>query len=173
MGTLEESCRETAIEGVLLQPLSVISTEGGPVLHLLRRDYALMPYHQGFGEIYFSEVLPGAVKAWKRHLQQSQLFAVPVGQIRLVLYDDREHTKSRGQVQEFLLGRPDNYCLLKIPPRIWYGFASLGNKPALLCNCADLPHDPREAERLPQDSERIPYRFHPDAGKSKLSGSPA
>ena len=73
-----------------------------------------------------------------------------------MLYDDRED--ARGRLEEYVLGRPDAYRLLCIPPRVWYGFAALGDTPALLCNCPDLPHDPAEALR--RDISEIPYRWY-------------
>ncbi len=142
------------LAGVAVQPLRIVPAEGGPVLHMLRAD---SPLFGGFGEVYFSEVLPGRVKAWKLHTRQTQLFAVPSGRLAFALYDERPGSPSRGMVEEVCLGRPDAYALLRIPPGIWYGFAALGTMPALLCNCADMPHDPAEALRRAPDSPDIPY----------------
>lgn len=88
--------------------------------------------------MYFSEVEPGCVKAWKCHTRQTQRFAVPVGQLKIVLYDDRPESPTRGRIMEVLLGRPDNYALLQIPPRVWYGFTAAGSVPAVICNCPDI-----------------------------------
>ncbi|MBQ7586295.1 MAG: dTDP-4-dehydrorhamnose 3,5-epimerase family protein, partial [Desulfovibrionaceae bacterium] len=134
--------------------------QGGPVLHLLRKDYALMPnFPENLGEIYFSQAEYGSIKAWKRHLSQSQLFAVPLGEMHIVIYDPRKDSQSYGQILELNLGRPDNYGLLKIPKGLWYGFRALTKPCALLCNCPDLPHDPKESEHLPFDSPLIPYSW--------------
>lgn len=150
----------TGIDGALFQPLKIIAAQGGPVLHMLRAGAPLLPDFSGaFGEIYFSEVEPGSVKAWKRHTRQTQLFAVPVGRLRIVLYDGRSASPSRGALVERRLGRPDDYGLLRIPPLVWYGFMAEGESPALICNCADIPHDPAEGERLPFDAAAIPYRW--------------
>ena len=158
MDGLESQFQEKGLAGVLWQELAVIETKGGPVLHLLRQEYALMPYSGHFGEIYFSEVLAGQIKAWKCHRRQTQLFAVPCGRLKLVLFDERQKSPSYGKVCEYLLGRPAHYGLLKIPPGIWYGFTALGGN-ALLCNCADLPHDPEESLRRELQDPRIPYTF--------------
>lgn len=142
------------IHGVLFQPVKEIPTAGGPVLHMLRAD---SPEFSGFGEIYFSLVEPGAVKAWKRHTRQTQFFAVPSGLLEVVVHDPREDSPTRGMTASFLLGRPGCYATLRIPPGLWYGFACRSVETAVLANCADIPHDPEESERLPQDSPRIPY----------------
>lgn len=150
------------IEGVTLTVLRQIGDERGAVLHMLRCD---APEFTRFGECYFSEVLPGAVKAWKRHRAQTQTMAVPVGRIRMVIYDDRQGSASCGQLQVLELGRPDAYLRLRIPHGLWYGFACMGEKPALLANCADLLHDPEESDALPANDPGIPYVWGDESGK--------
>jgi dTDP-4-dehydrorhamnose 3,5-epimerase len=145
---------QSEIAGVVIQPLKQMVDQRGAVLHMMRAD---SPLFQGFGEIYFSLVRPGVVKAWKRHLQITQHFAVPVGKIRLVLYDDRPTAPSRGRLEEYVLGRPEYYCLIRIPPLLWYGFQGLGTAPSLVANLTDYVHDPQESEGLPPDSAAIPY----------------
>lgn len=144
------------IDGVTVSPLKEIRDQRGAVLHMLRAD---SPDFGGFGECYFSELLPGVTKAWKLHRLQTQLIAVPVGRIRLVIYDGRADASTRGSLLVFELGRPDSYLRVRIPHGVWYGFKCIGDAPALLANCADLPHDPSESERRPVDSPEIPYQW--------------
>lgn len=151
---------KTMIDGVDLQELKIISTPGGDVLRMLRGDSPLMPkFPSGFGEIYFSRVEPGAIKAWKLHKMQNQLFAVPAGQIKIVMYDARADSNTIGTLVQLYLGAPDNYKLLRIPAGIWYGFQGISHDAALICNCADLPHDPEECMRLPADDPSVPYSW--------------
>jgi dTDP-4-amino-4,6-dideoxygalactose transaminase/dTDP-4-dehydrorhamnose 3,5-epimerase-like enzyme len=147
---------ERAIEGVTLTLLREIADERGAVLHMLRAD---SPEFTRFGECYFSEVRPGMVKAWKRHRLQTQTFAVPIGRIRLVIFDDREGSDTHGQLQVLELGRPDAYFRLQIRPNLWYGFGCLGETPALVANCTDLPHQPSESEARSADDSLIPYQW--------------
>jgi len=150
------SSEASQIAGVELHLLRQIEDERGAVLHMLRCD---APYFTRFGEIYFSLIFPQAVKAWKRHKTMTQNFAVPMGLIKLVLYDDRPQSPSQGKLAKVILGRPHHYRLLRLPPLIWYGFQGIGPTLALLANCADLPHDPTEAENLPLVQHYIPYRW--------------
>ena len=160
MNTAETAAQDVGIAGALLHPLKVIPTEGGPVMHMLRPGSPLLPdFSKGFGEIYFSEVLPGHVKAWKRHTRQTQHFAVPSGLLKIVMYDDRPGSETRGVLCELALGRPEHYGLLRIPVNVWYGFTAMGDAPALICNCADIPHDPTEGQRLPLNDPSIPYQW--------------
>ncbi len=158
MGIIINSEIVSKIDGVVVLPLKQIEDERGAVLHMLRSD---SPLFSRFGEIYFSIINPGTVKAWKHHRVMTQRFAVPVGRIRLVLFDDRMDSPSKGQVEEIILGRPDSYYLICIPPVIWYGFKGISEMPALLANCSDIPHDPNESEQLPVSNNYISYNWGP------------
>lgn len=144
------------IDGITITELRQISDERGSVLHMLRSD---APDFVRFGECYFSEVLPGAIKAWKRHRAQTQNLAVPVGRVRLAIHDDRERSTTRGHVQVMELGRPDAYLRVKIPPGLWYGFACISAAPALVVNCPDRPHDPADGSARSTDDPAIPYTW--------------
>lgn len=141
------------INGVLVKPLSQITDERGKVMHMLRTDE---PHFEQFGEIYFSVVYPGVVKGWHLHKEMTLNYAVISGMIKLVLYDLREDSPTKGEIQEFFIGE-DNYVLVKIPPKIWNGFKGIGAKLAILANCATIPHRPDEIERLDPVNNDIPY----------------
>jgi len=156
MGIIINSEVESKIDGVVVFPLKQIEDKRGVVLHMMSSN---SPFFSKFGEIYYSIVNPGAVKAWKRHRVMTQYFTVPVGRIRLVVFDDRADSPSKGQIEEIILGRPDCYYLICIPPMIWYGFNGISNMPALLANCSDIPHDPNESEQLPVLNDYISYTW--------------
>lgn len=141
------------IEGVVVTPLRQIADERGKVMHMLRSDAA---HFKAFGEIYFSCVYPNAVKAWHIHKRMTLNYAVPHGNIKFVLYDDRAGSATRGQVQEIFLG-PDNYCLVTVPPLVWNGFKGIGMETAVVANCASIPHDPDEIDRCDPLDGSIPY----------------
>jgi len=143
------------IEGVSLLALATFEDARGGVLRMVRSND---PGFAGFGEIYFSTVLMGAVKAWKRHRRMVLNLAVPSGAVLFAIHDDRPDSPTRGQVQLETLGR-DRYRLLQIPPGLWFGFKGLAEPESVVANCASILHDPREADTLPLDSERIPYRW--------------
>jgi dTDP-4-dehydrorhamnose 3,5-epimerase len=144
------------IEGVIIQSLKQISNPRGSVLHMMRKDSELF---KQFGEVYFSEIYPESIKAWKRHKEQTQNLTVPMQRIRLVIYDPRTHSSTYGKISEHELGRPDNYNLIQIPPMLWYGFQALDEQTALIANCADQPHLRGETETLPDDTNLIPYQW--------------
>ena len=141
------------IDGVVINPLRQIADERGKVMHMLRSD---APHFAGFGEIYFSTVHPGAIKGWHIHTKMVLNYAVPFGNIKFVLYDDRAASPTRGEVQEIFLG-PDNYSLVTVPPMIWNGFKGVGIETAIVANCASIPHDPEEIDRKDPFDPAIPY----------------
>jgi len=145
------------IAGVQIVPLRQITDERGKVMHMLRAD---APYFHGFGEIYFSTVVPGAIKAWHLHRRMIRNYAVPLGNIKLVLFDNRSGSSTNGEIQEIHVGS-DHYNLIVIPANIWSGFCGLGSEIALVANCASIPHDPDEVERLHYADMRIPYLWNP------------
>jgi dTDP-4-dehydrorhamnose 3,5-epimerase len=145
--------RAGAIEGVLVKPLKKIPDERGCIYHMLRCDD---PDFEKFGEIYFSVVYPGVIKAWHLHNEMTLHYSVIQGMIKLVLYDGRKDSFTRGNLMELFIG-DQNYCLVKIPSKIWNGFKGIGVKPAIIANCATIPHDPDEIERIDPFTDKIPY----------------
>ena len=147
---------QSSIDGVLVTGLRQVVDERGAVLHHMRSD---APEFTTFGECYFSEMIPGAVKAWKCHREQTQHLAVPIGRVRFVIYDDRELSPTNGSLEVVELGRPDHYNRLRIPKGLWYGFTCLSDQPALIANCTDEPHDPTDTELRAELDPRIPYHW--------------
>ncbi len=141
------------IDGVMVTLLRQFRDERGRVMQMLRSD---SPAFRQFGEIYFSCVYPGAVKAWHIHKTMTLNYAVPHGHIKFVLYDDRQGSPTRGRLQELFLG-PDNYYLVTVPPMVWNGFKGIGTDMAIVANCASIPHDPGEISRLDPFDPYIPY----------------
>jgi dTDP-4-dehydrorhamnose 3,5-epimerase len=141
------------IDGVLISPLKQILDERGKIMHMLRSDDE---HFEKFGEIYFSFVYPGVVKAWHLHKKMKLNYAVPYGKIKLVLYDDRKDSPSRGELMELFIG-VENYKLVTVPPMVWNGFKGLGNEISIVANCATLPHDPEEIVRVDPSKNDIPY----------------
>ena len=137
------------IEGVVIQPLKQIADERGMVMHMLRSD---SPLFNGFGEIYFSTVNYRAVKAWKKHTEITQHYAVPYGEIKLVIFDDRQDSPTRGTGVE-------QYCLVVIPPGVWYGFQGRGEGLSVVANCINRPHSPGEGKTIDTDNNTIPYQW--------------
>lgn len=140
------------IAGVQFVPLRRIPDERGTIFHMLR---ATDPHFVAFGEIYFTSIYRGVVKGWHRHRDMTLNYACISGRIKLVLYDDRDGSPTRGVLVERFLG-PDDYALAVIPPGIWTGFKGMTDE-ALVANCASHPHDPSGTERADPFGGTVPY----------------
>ena len=143
------------IHDVIITPLKQIIDERGKVMHMLRSD---APHYKSFGEIYFSTISPGAVKAWHKHKKMTLNYAVPQGNIKFVLFDDRPDSSSNGEILEIYLGA-DNYSLVTVPPGIWNGFKGIYNKPALVANCSNIPHESDDIIRKDPFDPSFPYNW--------------
>jgi dTDP-4-dehydrorhamnose 3,5-epimerase len=144
------------INGVKITKLSQIFDERGKVMHMLRNDQDIF---SKFGEIYFSYTHPDVVKAWHYHKEMTLNYAVIYGEIKLVLYDDRQESSTKGNLME-LYSSPENYNLITVPPKIWNGFKTVGSKLAMLANCSDIPHDDNEVLRKDYQDPSIPYNWN-------------
>jgi dTDP-4-dehydrorhamnose 3,5-epimerase len=141
------------IDGVRILPRTRIPDERGTVMHMVK---ATDPEFLGFGEIYFSTVYPGVVKGWHRHAAMTLNYLCVHGRIKLVLYDDRDGSPTRGEIMECFLG-PDDFSLVQIPPGVWNGFKGMGSEAAIVANCSTHPHDPSRSTRLDPFVNDIPY----------------
>ena len=114
-------------------------------MHMMRNDD---PNFDKFGEIYFSYTHPNTVKAWHMHKKMTLNYAVISGVLKVVLFDNRRKSPTFGRIQEIFLS-PENYCLLKISPGLWFGFQGIGDNKNVILNIADIEHDPLEQQRAP------------------------
>lgn len=141
------------IEGAKVIPLRRIPDERGTIYHMLK---CTDPHFIHFGEIYFSTVYPGVVKGWHKHREMTLNYACVFGRVKVVLYDDRENSPTRGELMEIFLG-PDNYSLVIIPPELWNGLKGMSEPYAIVANCCTHPHDPSFSTRLDPFKNHIPY----------------
>ncbi len=145
------------IHGVRVKNLLQIVDQRGKVMRFMRSDD---PDFAKFGEVYFSTVHKGVVKGWHLHKEMTLNYAVPSGTIKLVLYDDRPDSPTKGEVNEFVMGesaQAGHYCRVTVPPGVWNAFQGISNGDSIVCNCATHVHDPNEIVRLHPSDLRIPY----------------
>ena len=143
------------IEGVKITPLKIISDDRGSVMHMMRNDSKVF---DKFGEIYFSTIFKGKIKAWHLHKQATLNYACVYGEVKLVLFDERKGSSTFGEYQELLLSLK-NYNLITIPPNIWNGFKGCNDQFSIIANCLNLPHNEKEMVRLDVKDNRFKYHW--------------
>jgi len=143
------------IDGVRTKVLRVVADERGRLMEMLRSDD---PEFTRFGQVYLTAAYPGVVKAWHYHERQTDNFVCVAGMMKLVLYDDREASPTRGTINEFFVG-DHNPLLVQIPPLVFHGFKCISEREALVVNVPTEPYDHARPDELRIDAHdpRIPY----------------
>ena len=136
--------------GAVITQLARIASPKGDIYHGLK---ASDESFKGFGEAYFSTVLPGITKGWKCHRLMTLNLLVPVGTIEFHL-----RSQDGGITESVQLGNA-RYARLTVPPGLWMAFSGIGQGLNLLLNVASIPHDPDEAVNAPLDRFPIPQRI--------------
>jgi dTDP-4-dehydrorhamnose 3,5-epimerase len=135
------------IDGVQLTPLKRFNNPKGNVSHAMKKSDLGFA---GFGEAYFTTILPGLIKGWHKHLRMTMNLVVPVGKTRFVLFDDREPSQTRECFFSVELS-PENYQRLTIPPGIWTAFKGESEEVSLILNLSSIEYDDAEVLRIGLD----------------------
>ena len=148
---------EKRIDGIVVTPLKLVANERGRLMEVQRRDD---PHFPGFGQVYVTQSFPGVVKAWYRHRTQTDQLAAITGLVKLVLYDDRDDSPTRGEVNEIIMGELAPR-LVRIPPGVWHGFKAIGEMSAFLIHINSEPFDAGapDEERLDISHPSIPFTW--------------
>ena len=145
----------TLIRGLRTKALRVIPDERGRLFEMLRRDE---PLFQQFGQVYCTSVEQGVVKGWHLHKKQVDNFVCVSGMIKLVAYDGRPRSSTKGRINEFFLGT-HNPLLVQIPAGVHHGFKGLSYPEAIIINISTEPyyHQRPDEYRLDPHQNDIPY----------------
>ena len=126
-----------SLQNIKILKLKKFPTDGGDVLHFIKDGDVGF---KNFGEVYFSNVKYGKVKAWKKHLNMTMNLVVPVGEVKFVFH--LPESKNKFRVENIGLS---NYSRIIVPPGIWFGFKGLSKDNNLVSNLANIKHDPLES----------------------------
>lgn len=133
------------VSATLLEQKQVL---GGNVFHGLKNSD---PGFDGFGEVYFSWIAYGSIKAWKRHKKMVMNLIVPHGEVRFIFLDE-----SGEIICDEVIGSR-NYVRLTVQQGVWFGFQGLSSPESLVVNVGNIPHDPKEVERASIDKFRYKW----------------
>jgi dTDP-4-dehydrorhamnose 3,5-epimerase len=153
------SLRQGTIGGVLVREGSNIVTRNGLTTEVFSSPWEL-PVDEVRHVINVS-LKPGAISAWHMHRAQTDQIVPTGGMIRVVLYDPREDSPSRGELDVFNLS-PMRPSLLLIPPGVWHGVQNLiASEFSSFINLFDRPYEHADPDewRLPIANDVIPYEF--------------
>jgi dTDP-4-dehydrorhamnose 3,5-epimerase len=144
------------IEGVSVREVRHVPRDHGVITEIFRPEWD--PSGLPVVHVYQSRLFAGAIGAWSCHMRTTDRLFVSQGQLKIVLYDARDGSKTNGLLMELHAGdaRPS---LVVVPPGIWHGLQSLGNVDALVLNFPTEAYNYKDPDhyRLPYDSAEIPY----------------
>jgi len=146
------------IQGVKTKKLRFLCDERGRLMEILRNDDDLFIQ---FGQSYITTAYPGVVKGWHYHKKQYDNFVCVKGMMKIVLYDSREDSPTKGEVNEFFIGNY-NPLLLQIPPLVFHGFKCISETESIVINYPTEPYNhenPDEYRVHPHDND-IPYDWN-------------
>jgi len=140
---------------VVVRQLKIIPDDRGYLMEMMRRDW---PEFMQFAQSYVTACYPGVYKAWHYHKKQFDHFVCPCGMAKVVLFDPRPDSPTRGKVNVFHMGYL-NPILLRIPPLVYHGFTAEAGENAVIVNYPTELYSYQEPDeyRLPYNDPSIPY----------------
>lgn len=143
------------IDGVQIKEIPWFVDDGGFFMELGRFDNGI---HQLFPEfdvkqVNYSQMEPGAVKAFHIHLNQEDIWFVPPHERLLVfLSDQRNESKTKDIQMRFVMGE-GKARLVYIPRGVAHGVANLSNESGSIIYFINQQFDPENPDegRLPWD----------------------
>ena len=145
------------IDGVVTKKLRLIPDERGRLMEILRRDD---DFFIQFGQVYLTTTYPGVVKAWHYHKKQDDFITCVKGMLKLALFDDRDGSSTKGEVNEFFIG-DHNPMIVKVPKMVYHGWKCVSVEEALVINVPTEPYDRENPDefRLDPHENHVPYKW--------------
>ena len=147
-----------SIDGVQVVELRRHHDDGGSMTELARLTDGHPEALPGFAarQVNYSEVAPGAMKAFHLHVRQTDVWYVPPSdRMLVVLVDVRQGGATEGAKLRLVLGDGTSR-LLRIPPGVAHGVRNLGAATGRIIYFTDLHFSPEPATC---DEGRLPWDF--------------
>jgi dTDP-4-dehydrorhamnose 3,5-epimerase len=146
------------IDGVTITELKRFHDDGGSMTELARLVNGTPEGLDGFTlrQINFSEIEPGAVKAFHLHARQTDVWFVPPSdRVLMVLADVRKGSRTEHATMRFMLGNGAPR-LVRIPPGVAHGAKNLGTATGRIIYFTDLHFSPEPSQC---DEGRLPWDY--------------
>lgn len=146
------------INGLAIRPAKTIADDRGTICEMYSADWGYHPDPLVY--VYQITIRPGAIKGWVVHRTYDDRGFVSRGSIKFVLYDDRKDSPTFGMLNVLYFDE-HNRCLITIPRGVFHALQNVGIEDAYFYNMpsATYHHENPDKERLPVDTDKIPYKF--------------
>lgn len=150
--------RGRIIDGLRIEEVRTVPKGNGVLTEVYRRDWQIDALD--VDQVFEVRLVPGGISAWHAHEHTTDRLFVTGGLVRMVFYDQRADSPTRGLVTGLKFGehRP---ALIMVPPRVWHGLQNIGPTEARVLNLVDRAYDYEAPDhwRVPADSPHVPYTF--------------
>jgi dTDP-4-dehydrorhamnose 3,5-epimerase len=147
------------IDGVTVHEVLNVPKNNGYLTEVFRTDW-MRGMNVTVDQVFQVTLEAGGISAWHAHGRTIDRLFVNQGMMRVVLYDSREESPTRGLLNEFRFGsvRP---ALIVIPPQVWHGIQNVASTESSVLNLVDRAYDYEDPDhwRVPADSPHIPFKF--------------
>jgi len=144
------------IEGVEIKELVIHRDERGVFGEIIRNSEKI--FRGNFAQLSYSKVFAGVAKAWHIHKKQTDWMCTLIGDMKLVLYDTRETSKTHKKLMEILMGETSGLKVVKVPPGVAHGYKVI-NGPMHILYVTSREYDPEDELRIPHDDPEIGYNW--------------
>lgn len=119
------------LPGVRVKDLKKNPDERGFFVEAMREDWKDFLGGDRIVQSNISMSYPGVIRAWHRHkLGQVDYFVVLEGALKICIYDDREGSETKGQLQE-LVASGERLQVVRVPGHYWHGIKTVSSMPSL------------------------------------------
>lgn len=133
------------MNGVHIKELVRHCDERGFFSELIRETDDI--FSDKFGQLSYSTVYQGIVKAWHGHKYQYQWTTVLSGALKIALYDDRPNSETYKEIYELTLGDANKPLLYGFEPGILHGYKCI-NGPATVLYVTSGTYDLEDEIRV-------------------------
>lgn len=144
------------IAGVAFKPLIRHVDERGFFQELIRHTDDF--FKEGFGQLSYSLVNQGVIKAWHLHGTQTQWNFIAKGVAKIALHDCRMNSSTYGETMEFVSGDDFQPVVYKFPPQVAHGYKCLVGPMSVLYITSGI-YDLSDEQRIPHDDSSIGYNW--------------
>lgn len=142
------------IEDVVVKELVTHRDERGFFREVIRATDDF--FREGFGQWSHSLLYTDVAKAWHIHTFQIDWWYVPVGVLRVALYDARKDSRTFGETMELVMGDHQTPVLLRVPTGVAHG-CKVMQGPVHLFYITSKVYNPADEGRIAFDDPKIGY----------------
>lgn len=147
---------ERRIDGVITRRAVVQSDERGTVTEIFSPAWGFTEEELVY--LYQVTIFPGQRKGWVVHEEQDDRLFVDTGALKIVLYDARPDSPTKGMVNEIFAGSA-NRMLVRVPAGVVHAVVNVGIDEARFVNLPTRPYNHARPDKIRLPDDAVPYEL--------------